>query len=219
MAVLAVAGVLTAVARTGGPDESTLRLATGRPPADGVVVTSTSTSTSTTIADTTSTTAVTATTASTAAPNATVGATRGATSTTAAGRRTTTTSARPTTTSPPSAVQPTTTTEAREAPAFLSASGDLDAGRVTVTFDRAVDPGTIARAPMYLVVYGADSGCSRPDGNGQRFVAGGGSPTVTVEATSLVRGITYVTVSSGFVESTHGRVANRAQGCTAIRVD
>jgi hypothetical protein len=55
--------------------------------------------------------------------------------------------------------------------------------------------------PLALIVFQGDGACSSPDGNGQDYLAGLGSDTVTVDASSLVPGTTYIAISPGFVRS------------------
>ena len=116
---------------------------------------------------------------------------------------------------PPTAVPP-------GAPTLTSAAGDLSAATVTLTFDRPVDPGGPDNSliPMYLVVYGSDSTCRTPAGNGHAYQAGAGTPTITMgQVTSLAGGTTYITVASGLVRAAGGgKEANRAVPCTPIAV-
>jgi hypothetical protein len=126
----------------------------------------------------------------------------------------------PTTGSRPT--QPPPTAVPLGAPTLTSAAGDLSAATVTLTFDRPVDPGGPDNSlnPMYLVVYGSDSTCRTPAGNGHAYLSGAGTPTITMgQVTSLVGGTTYITVASGLVRAAGaGKEANRAVACTPIAV-
>jgi hypothetical protein len=109
-----------------------------------------------------------------------------------------------------------TPTAAVRAPVLESATADPDAGTVTLRFDSAVDRGDGSMAPMNLIVYGDDATCQTPAGNGHRYLAGLGTRTVTVEATSLELGTTYIGVVSGFVEGHARPMPNRAVRCLAV---
>lgn len=99
------------------------------------------------------------------------------------------------------------------APVFVSATGDATAGRVTVRFDRPVTgdkvdtspgPKTFSpdkTQPMNMIVFGPDRACSGPRGNGHDYVSGLGTDTVTIEATSLAAGTTYLGIGRGVVKS------------------
>lgn len=114
------------------------------------------------------------------------------------------TTARPTTTEAPSTSKPPGV-----APQFVSATGDLAAGRVTVRFNRPVIGGDVGGngagnsgsylAAMRLIVFGADASCSMPQGNAHEYLAGVGTDTITVDATSLAAGTTYILIGEGFV--------------------
>jgi hypothetical protein len=116
----------------------------------------------------------------------------------------------------------TTTTEIDPtAPVFVSAAGDLKASTVAVTFDRPVQPGGGGSGliPMYLVIYGSDQTCATPAGNGHTYLAGAGTPTITMgQVTSLTPTTTYITIASGLVTGVGNRRANRSQPCTAIPI-
>jgi hypothetical protein len=141
------------------------------------------------------------------------------TTTTTAIETTTTTPPRTTTTRPAVAAVPTTTTlSSPTAPVVRGVTADFSAGTITVTFDQPVQPGTADLAPMYLVVYGSESSCETPAGNSHEFRSGVGTPTVTLDATSLAAGTTYITIASGFVRGVHGAIDNAPLGCTAIDV-
>lgn len=126
-------------------------------------------------------------------------------------------------------------TEAVGGPELLSATGDGAAGRVTLRFSRpvvvgvgaaAAGPGSGAStvppsdsmAAMQLVVHTTDSTCSSPKGNAQQFVAGVGTDTITVEATSLVVGTTYISISPGFVKAADDGKWLRSVPCLALQV-
>ncbi len=99
------------------------------------------------------------------------------------------------------------------APRFLSATGDAAAGRVTLRFDRPVTGDPVDKSPgsktfspdkthpMNMIVFGPDKACSGPQGNGQDYVSGLGTDTVTFAATSLAPGTTYVGIGRGVVKS------------------
>ncbi|HET9443402.1 MAG TPA: hypothetical protein VFO65_08765, partial [Acidimicrobiales bacterium] len=71
-------------------------------------------------------------------------------------------------------------------------------------------------AAMYLLVFGDDSGCSLPQGNSHRVISGNGTPTLTLDATSLASPTTYVVLAPGFVEGVESGAPNEALGCTAV---
>lgn len=100
------------------------------------------------------------------------------------------------------------------APELVSASGNAAAGRLLLRFTRPVVPGdgpglgatTPTSQDMYLtamqlVVFSGDSACSTPAGNAHQYLAGVGTDTLTVEASSLVVGTTYISVNPGFAKS------------------
>lgn len=113
----------------------------------------------------------------------------------------------------PAPTAPPPTLGAPGEPELLSASGTV--GRVTLRFDRPVVPGdgpnfdrpTTApstdtyMAAMQLVSHMTDSTCSSPNGNAHEYLSGVGTDTITVEATSLVVGTTYISISPGFVKN------------------
>jgi hypothetical protein len=134
----------------------------------------------------------------------------------------------PTTTPPPPPPPAGPTTGA---PQYLSAKGDASAGRISVRFDRPVtgDPssyppggGPIPQdktSPMNLIVFGADSGCSTPAGNAHEYLEGLGTDTITTDATSLVRGTTYIGIGAGFVKNVaDGTFNTAAVSCLPISV-
>ena len=108
------------------------------------------------------------------------------------------------------------------APVFVSATGDATAGRVTVRFDRPVTGDPVDKSPgsktfspdkthpMNMIVFGPDKGCSSPQGNGHDYVSGLGTDTVTIEATSLAAGTTYVGIGRGVVKNVAGGTFNDA---------
>lgn len=116
----------------------------------------------------------------------------------------------PTPTSAPTATAPPATPGA---PVFVSAEGDAAAGRVTLRFDRPVTGDPVDKSPgsktfspdkthpMNMIVFGPDKACSGPQGNGQDYVSGLGTDTVTLAATSLAAGTTYVGIGRGVVKS------------------
>jgi hypothetical protein len=71
---------------------------------------------------------------------------------------------------------------------------------------------------MRLVVHMSDATCTHPNGNAHVYLAGSGTDTITVEATSLVAGTTYVSLVPGFVHSTEDGTANRAVTCYPLPV-
>jgi hypothetical protein len=54
---------------------------------------------------------------------------------------------------------------------------------------------------MHLVVHMTDSTCSTPEGNAHVFLSGAGTDTLIVDATSLVVGTTYSSITPGFAKS------------------
>lgn len=101
-------------------------------------------------------------------------------------------------------------------PVLRSATADLGAGTITVTFDRPVVLGRAPLAAMYLVVYGDDPSCGTPDGNSHRVIGGDGTPTLTLDATSLARPTSYITLAPGFVASADLGAPSGPLGCTAV---
>lgn len=102
-----------------------------------------------------------------------------------------------------------------QGPVLQSVTADLGAGTITVTFDQAVHLGTDPLAAMYLVVYGADPACTTPAGNSHRVMHGDGSATLTLDATSLARPTSYITLAPGFVTGASG-AANAPVGCMPV---
>ncbi|MEO6121721.1 MAG: hypothetical protein ABIW46_08460, partial [Acidimicrobiales bacterium] len=97
-----------------------------------------------------------------------------------------------------------------------SGSPEYWVGTITVTFDRPVNLGPATLAPLYLVVYGADPACDGPDGNGQRVISGSGTPTLTLDASSLGAPVSYVTLAPGFVTAVGSGTPSGPVGCTAV---
>jgi hypothetical protein len=122
----------------------------------------------------------------------------------------------------PTSAPPPATTPVPGAPVFVSATADATKGQLTVRFDRPVtgdpvdkSPGSKSFSPdkthpMNLIVYGSDKACSLPKGNGQDYVSGLGTDTVTVEASSLAAGTTYISISPGFVKNVIGGTMNES---------
>jgi hypothetical protein len=102
------------------------------------------------------------------------------------------------------------------APVLVALTADALAGTITLTFDRAVEPGPRALGPMHLLVHGDDPTCAGPDGNGQYFLSGTGTPTVTLQATQLTPGTSYVSIVPGLVVAAGTGVENAAVACTAV---
>lgn len=103
-----------------------------------------------------------------------------------------------------------------EGPVLRSATADVGAGTITVTFDRPVLLGPAPLAAMYLVVYGDDPSCGTPVGNSHRVITGSGTPTLTLDATSLARPTSYITLAPGFVTSADPSAPSEPVGCTAV---
>lgn len=102
------------------------------------------------------------------------------------------------------------------APILVEVTADAMAGRITLRFDRAVEPGQRPHAEMGLIVYGGEPSCPMPSGNGQRIVDGAGTETVVLEATSLQPGISYITLNPGVVTGAESGEDNARVGCTAV---
>ncbi len=117
---------------------------------------------------------------------------------------------------PPTAPSTPTTRGSGVPPTLISASGNAAAPRVLLRFSRPVVPGDgpdfdrpfttptsqdTYMAAMQLVVHQSDSTCSNPQGNAHEYQAGVGTDTLTVDATSLVVGTTYISISPGFAKS------------------
>jgi hypothetical protein len=100
-------------------------------------------------------------------------------------------------------------------PRVVAIAVDAAAARATVTFDQPVRPGAGDLAPLYLVVFGDRAGCSLPQGNGHAPVDGGGTPTLSLPATSLVQGTNYVEIAAGFATSLDG-IPSEQMGCTSV---
>jgi len=66
-------------------------------------------------------------------------------------------------------------------------------------------------------VHTTASTCSNPNGNAQKYLAGVGT-TITAEATSLVVGTTYISISPGFAKSAQGGIPMKAVACLALEV-
>ncbi len=73
-------------------------------------------------------------------------------------------------------------------------------------------------AAMRLIVYGADSTCSTPQGNAHAYLSGMGTETITTDATSLVAGTTFISIASGFVKGAKADTENAAVTCVGISV-
>ncbi len=123
-----------------------------------------------------------------------------------------TTTAHPTTTGAPTS----TTTIYDKPPVLRSAAADRSAGTVTLTFDQPVNLGPGPLAPLQLVIYGADSACSRPAGNGQEVVSGLGTRTLVLYATSLAQPTTHFTLAHGFAVSVNSRTPSTPVGCRPV---
>lgn len=131
----------------------------------------------------------------------------------------------PTTTAAPHppGTAPTPTSAPASAPVLLSAAatvterqGGYAAGTITVTFDQPVNLGTAPLSPMYVVVFKDDATCATPAGNGQRVISGAGTPTLTLDATSLATPVTFITLAPGFVTGVTSGLPNEPLGCTAV---
>lgn len=123
-------------------------------------------------------------------------------------------------------------TEAPGGPELLSATGDGAAGRITLRFSRPVVPGDgssfgrpnaqpttgVGMSPMQLVVHTTDSTCSSPNGNAHEYLSGVGTDTITSDATSLVVGTTYISISPGFAKAADDGKAMRSVRCLAVKV-
>jgi hypothetical protein len=103
-------------------------------------------------------------------------------------------------------------------PALLSATGDLGKGQVILKFSRPVIGGGETIVAMRLVVHMGDATCTHPNGNAHLYLAGVGTDTITVDATSLVAGTTYISIAPGFVRSADDGTANRAVACYPLPV-
>ena len=121
-------------------------------------------------------------------------------------------------------------------PELIAASGNAAAPRVMLRFSRPVVPGdgpNFDRPPsapsppttqdtymaaMQLVVHQSDSTCSNPQGNAHEYLAGVGTDTLTVDATSLVVGTTYISISPGFAKSADDGTAMVGVRCIPITV-
>ena len=114
---------------------------------------------------------------------------------------------------------PTTTTTTPEPtgptgePVLMSASGKV--GEITLRFSIPVVPGDgpyfddPSRPPptdhymsaMQLVSHMSDSTCNAPNGNAHEYLSGVGTDTLRVEASSLVVGTTWISITPGFAKN------------------
>lgn len=85
-------------------------------------------------------------------------------------------------------------------------------GTITLAFDQPVNPGE----PMYLAVFEDDATCGSANGNSHRVISGAGSPTLTLDATSLTAPTSYIIIVPGFVTSAGSGTPNERSGCIAV---
>lgn len=110
------------------------------------------------------------------------------------------------------------------APQLLSATaviterqGTYGQGTITVTFDRPVElSGVDTLIAMRLVVFEDDPTCANPNGNSHEVISGNGTPTLTLDASSLKAPTTYIQIVMGFVRSVESGVENTTTPCTAV---
>ena len=110
------------------------------------------------------------------------------------------------------------------APRLMSATaviterqGTYAQGTITVTFDQPVEmSGEDTLIAMRLVVFEDDPTCAGPDGNSHEVISGNGTPTLTLDASSLKAPTTYIQIVSGFVRSVESGVENTSTPCTAV---
>ena len=69
---------------------------------------------------------------------------------------------------------------------------------------------------MSPVVYGEDPHCGTPAGNSHRVTSGNGTPTLTLDATSLARPTSYITLAPSFLASANLRAPSGPVGWTAV---
>lgn len=117
----------------------------------------------------------------------------------------------------PSDGDPTETTGSGDkGPVLRAARADLASRTITVTFDQPVNLGAAPLAAMYLVVFGDDPTCRTPAGNSHVLSSGAGTPTLTLDATSLARPTSYIRLAPGFVTGVRSGRPSEPTGCTAV---
>ncbi len=76
----------------------------------------------------------------------------------------------------------------------------------------------VGMSAMQLVVHTTDSTCSSPNGNAHEYLSGVGTDRITTDATSLVVGTTYISISPGFAKAADDGKAMRRVRCLAVKV-